>query len=156
MKTVPLLMITATLSVNAGGNVIKEIIEKKYDSPLERFDLISFSATTKILRFDFELTGGKSWWVSFNVIEVKKDGTPPALLDLVKSGDSKSYSLVGTLSKISFEEFTSIIRPVLLTKFIGASKVDSFPVTKTHVGLSAKSVASNRATSSSCLSSTGM
>jgi len=76
MKTIPLLIITATLSMNAGGDVFKEIIEKKYDSPLERFNLISFSATTKILRFDFKLTGGKSWWSSFNVIEVKKDGTP--------------------------------------------------------------------------------
>ena len=76
MKTIPLLMITATLSMNAGGDVFKEIIEKKYDSPLERFDLISFSATTKILRFDSELTEGKGWWGTFNVIEVKKDGTP--------------------------------------------------------------------------------
>ena len=36
---------------------------------------------------------------------------------------------MGALSKISFEELTSMERPVFLTKFIGASKVDSFPVT---------------------------
>jgi len=57
----------------------------------------------------------------------------PILIGLlvVGCGGGRNHFSVGALSKISFEEFTFIKRPVLRAKFPGASKVEIMPVTNT-------------------------
>ncbi len=50
----------------------RPIIEQKFGAPLERFEVISLSPTTKVLWFDWQ----REWWGGMNVIETTKDGTP--------------------------------------------------------------------------------
>lgn len=80
MRILRLLSCIAMLPVCAqaedGNPDYQKILEAKYQTPLERLRVLDFSPTTKVLGFDFELFGDKSWWGGFNVIEVDHLGVP--------------------------------------------------------------------------------
>jgi hypothetical protein len=69
MKLVISAIVAASLCGCACTESYKEILELKYKAPLKRFEVVSFSPTTKILWFDWE----PKWWGSLNVVETTKD-----------------------------------------------------------------------------------
>jgi len=74
-------LISFSISLTAVGVAgqhedFQRILETKYQTALQRLKVIDYSPTTKVLGFDFELAGEKSWWGSFNVVEVDMQGTP--------------------------------------------------------------------------------
>lgn len=77
-----LLGASATASAHEGHDDYQWILETKYQMELQRLRVIDYSATTKVLGFDFELSGDKSWWGGFNVIEVDSLGAPRYWYDI--------------------------------------------------------------------------
>ena len=59
-----------------GPNVFQQVLEAKYQTSLERLRVLDYSETTKVLGYDFELSGDKSWWGGINVVEVDREGKP--------------------------------------------------------------------------------
>jgi len=77
LRSLILLLASATaLLGQEGQNDYQAILEAKYEASLERLKVLDFSEGTKVLGFDFELMGDKSWWGGFNVIEVDDFGAP--------------------------------------------------------------------------------
>ena len=59
-----------------GPNQFQKVLENKYQTSLERLRILDYSESTKVLGFDFELSGDKSWWGGINVVEVDRKGNP--------------------------------------------------------------------------------
>jgi len=72
MRIVSVSLVVLALSCQEDSASYRGIIEAKYAAPIERFEVISYSPTTKVLWFDWE----RNWWGSFNVIETNEKGHP--------------------------------------------------------------------------------
>lgn len=69
-------MLPVCTQAQDAGQDYQKILETKYQTALERLRVIDWFDTTKVLGFDFELSGEKSWWGGFNVVEVDSEGAP--------------------------------------------------------------------------------
>lgn len=98
------LMLAAVVGACARVESYKDILERKYDAPLERLDVISFSPTTKVLWFDWQ----RKWWGSLNVIETTQDGKPLYWYDFLDAPTAQSIESVRVVT-LSGQKYLEVI-----------------------------------------------
>lgn len=71
-----LLIFSTALSAQDKQPDYRKILETKYQTSIERLQVIEYSERTHVLWFDFQMSGEKSWWAGINVVELGEDGNP--------------------------------------------------------------------------------
>lgn len=103
-----LLATSATLIAHEGRGDYQKLLEAKYQAPLQRLKVLDYSEATKILGFDFELSGDKSWWGSFNVIEVDEEGLPLYWYDIPQRPTESGIESLRVVD-LSGEKFLEVV-----------------------------------------------
>lgn len=95
---------TAPAEPTRANDSYKQIIELKYATPVERFKLIDFAPTTKILWFDWQ----QQWSGAMNVIETTPAGTPLYWYDIPQPPSAQSIENIRVLH-FAGEKFLEVI-----------------------------------------------
>jgi len=91
-------------STDVNEQFYKEILERKYGASLQRFEVVSFSPTTKVLWFDWQ----RNWWGTLNVIETTNNGAPLYWYDIEDPPVAQSIESVRVVT-LSGQKYLEVI-----------------------------------------------